>query len=323
VRAAGVRHLGDAVEVFDLPDPRGLRAGEILLEVRAAGVGNWDEFIRTGSWDTGPRPPMALGVAAAGYVTATGSPDGGGGDGGGDDGFGAGDRVTTHSVPLPEQGCWAEWLIVPVEHCAILPHGVSFDIGAALAVPALTADQVVTEALLTGPGQTVLVHGAGGVTGGMLVQLAAYRGATVIAAAGPGSAERIKARGAAHVLDYHQPGWPGQVRLLTGGGVDAAANAALSGAADAVQAVRDGGRLATITVGLPAAQRAITMLYVQVMPDGRRLGELARLAAEGVLTVAAVTPYPLDQAAAALAQARHGAHGAAVVLRPDRDEDGA
>jgi NADPH:quinone reductase-like Zn-dependent oxidoreductase len=110
MRAAGVRHLGDVVEVLDLPDPRGLRAGEILLEVRAAGVGNWDEFVRTGSWDTGPRPPMALGVAAAGHVAAAGSPAAGTGAGGfGTGGFGTGDRVTTHSVPLPEQGCWAEW----------------------------------------------------------------------------------------------------------------------------------------------------------------------------------------------------------------------
>ncbi len=313
MRAAGVRQVGGAVEFLELPGPRGLLADEILIEVSAAGIGNWDEFVRTGSWDTGARPPMALGVEAAGYVAAAGPSV---------HGIGTGDRVTTHSVPLREQGSWAEWFIIPAAHCAVLPRGVPFDVGAALPVPALTADQVMSGALETGPGQTVLVHGAGGATGGMLVQLAAHRGATVIATAGRDSAGRVAAMGAAHVLDYHQPDWAGQVRLLAGGGVDAAANAARSGAGDALKAVRDGGRLATITADLPGAERGITMFDVQVVPDGTRLDGLARLAAQGVLTFAAVTPYPLDQAAAALAQVRRGAHGGAVVLQTGRDEGG-
>lgn len=235
MRAAGVRQIGGAVELLELAEPRALRADEILLDVRACGVGNWDEFVRTGGWDTGIRPPMALGVEAAGVVAAVGTSAGG---------FKPGDRVTTHSVPLREQGSWAEWFIVPAEHCSVLPSGVPFDAGAALPVPALT----------------------------------------------------------------------GQVRQLTNGGVDAAANAARSGAGDAVQAVRDGGRLATITADPPAAERGITVREVQVVPGGARLGELARLAAQGVLTISSTRSYPLEQAGTALAQARHGAHGAAVVL---------
>ncbi len=307
MRAAGVRQLGGPVELLDLPGPRGLRADEVLIEVRAAGVGNWDEFVRTGGWDTGARPPMALGVEAAGLVAAVGDSV---------TAMAAGDRVTAHSVPLRDQGSWAEWFIAPAEHCAALPPGVQFDAGAALPVPALTADQVVSGALAVTAGQTVLVHGASGVTGGMLVQMAVHHGATVIATAGPESAGRIDAMGAAHVLDYHQPGWPAQARRLARGGVDAAANAARSGAADAVRAVRDGGRLATITADPPAAERGITVLDVQVVPDGARLGDLARLAAEGVLGIAGISAYPLEQAAEALAGARRGARGAAVVLRP-------
>ena len=67
--------------------------------------------------------------------------------------------------------------------------------------------------------------GVTGVTGGMLVQLAAHRGAKVIATAGADSAGRVSAIGADTVLDYHQRDWPEQVRALTGGGVDGAANA--------------------------------------------------------------------------------------------------
>jgi len=302
-----VRRFGGPVQVLDLPGPPGLRPDEVLIEVRACGTGNWDEFARTGDWDLGIRPPMALGVAAAGLVAAVGDQVGT---------VKAGDRVTAHSVPLRAQGAWAEQWVAAAGHAAVLPPGVSFDAAAALPVPALTAGQVIDDELGIHAGQTVLVHGAGGVTGGLLVQLAVHRGATVIATAGADSAGRVTALGAIAVLDYHEPDWPGRVRALTGGGVDAAANAARAGSAEAVRAVRDGGRLATITADLPAAGRGIAMRAVQVVPDGARLGRLAELLAQGVLTVSVGQRLPLERAAAALDQARHGAHGSAIVLRP-------
>ena len=122
--------------------------------------------------------------------------------------------------------------------------------------------------------------------------------------------------GAATVLDYHQANWPEQVRSLTNGGVEAAANAARSGAAETVKAVRDGGRLATITADPPAAERGITVLAVQVVPNGRRLGRLVQLLAQGTLTVSVGERFPLKQGAAALAHALRGSHGTAIVLRP-------
>ena len=306
MRAAGVRRFGGSVEILELRAPPGLRPDEILIDVRACGVGNWDEFARTGDWDLGARPPMALGVEAAGLVAAVGDQVAG---------VKAGDRVTAHSVPLRAQGAWAGQHVAAAGHVAVLPPGVSFDAVAALPVPALTADQAIGDALGVRAGQTVLVHGAGGVTGGMLVQLAAHRGATVLATAGADSARRVAAMGASIVLDYHEPDWPERVRVLTGGGADAAANAARAGSGEAVRAVRDSGRLATITADLPAAERDITMRAVQVVPDGRRLGGLVQLLAQGVLTVSVCDRFPLERAAAALAQARHGAHGSAIVLR--------
>jgi NADPH:quinone reductase-like Zn-dependent oxidoreductase len=70
---AGIRCTGGDVEMTDVPRPRPLAEDEVLIQVRAAGVGNWDEFVRTGGWDVGRRPPMALGVEAAGLVTAVGA----------------------------------------------------------------------------------------------------------------------------------------------------------------------------------------------------------------------------------------------------------
>jgi len=67
-----VRRFGGSVELLELPGAPGLRPDEVLIDVRACGVGNWDEFARTGDWDLGTRPPMALGVEAAGLVAAVG-----------------------------------------------------------------------------------------------------------------------------------------------------------------------------------------------------------------------------------------------------------
>jgi NADPH:quinone reductase-like Zn-dependent oxidoreductase len=307
VRAAGVRHFGDGVETLELPGPRTPRPDEVLLDVRACGMGNWDDIARTGGWDLGVRPPMALGVEASGVVAAVGDRV---------DGIKTGDRVTAHSLPLREQGAWAEQFIAAAEHVAVLPPGVTFDAAAAFAVPALTADQTIGDALQVRAGQTVLVNGSGGVTGGLLVQLAAYRGATVIATAGADSADLVTAMGAATVVDYHQPDWPERVRALTSGGVDAAANAARSGAAEAMRAVRDGSRLATITSDPPSAERGITVREVYVAPDGARLGGLVQRLAQGALTIRVGGQFALEQAAEALAQVRHGAHGSAIVLKP-------
>ena len=298
MRAAGVDRFSAEIRLLDLPEPSP-RPGEVLLRVRACGTGNWDEFVRTGGWDTGARPPMALGVEAAGVVEAVGADV---------RGLRPGDAVTTHSLPA---GSWAEKFIAAADHVAPVPSGVAMAVAAALPVPALTADQAL-DAVTVRPGETVLVHGAGGVTGGVLVALATRRGARVIATAS--RAGRPLALGAVQVLDYHEPDWPERVRSLTDGGVEAVVNAAPAGSADAVRAVRDGGRLATITADLPPAERGITLSDIVVAPDGARLARLVPLLAPDAVTVAA--SYPLAEAAAAMARLRQGTHGAAVVLEP-------
>ena len=73
MQVAGIRRIGDRVEIIEISELRPLAGDEVLLEVMAAGVGNWDEFVRTGGWDVGARPPMALGVEAAGTVMAAAS----------------------------------------------------------------------------------------------------------------------------------------------------------------------------------------------------------------------------------------------------------
>jgi NADPH:quinone reductase-like Zn-dependent oxidoreductase len=65
------------VQTLEVAEPRALREGEVLIEVEAAGVGNWDDIVRVGDWDVGRTPPMALGVEAAGIIAALGPGRGG------------------------------------------------------------------------------------------------------------------------------------------------------------------------------------------------------------------------------------------------------
>jgi NADPH:quinone reductase-like Zn-dependent oxidoreductase len=195
------------------------------------------------------------------------------------------------------------------------PASLSWEAAAAFPVPALTATQVIDGALAVRPDDLVLVNGGSGVTGSLLVGLAAARGAEVIATASPANHERLSRLGAAHLLDYHDPAWPEQARAI-GGGVSAAANAAPDGSRDAIRSVRPGGRLATITSDAPSEDRGIAISSVIVRPDGPLLGEMAELLASGTLDISVAAMFPLTDAAAALAAAVDGAGGGAVVLRP-------
>jgi NADPH:quinone reductase-like Zn-dependent oxidoreductase len=232
-------------------------------------------------------------------------------------GLAPGDQVLTHPVPLRHQGAWAQWLLAPAALVARKPAVVSWEAAAAFPVPALTADQVLTAAAPVPDGQWVLVHGAGGVTGGLTVQLAVVRGATVVATAGPSSAARVRGYGARVVLDYHDPDWPARVRDAApgGGGVGAAVNAAPGGAATALQAVASDGRLATITGDPPPPERGVEVTDVYVRADGARLAALVELLAHGLLSLHVAATRPLAEAATALQDAVAGrASGASVLM---------
>ena len=307
MQAAGIEAFGDEVRMLELAAPLSPTSDEVVLSVRAAGVGNWDEIVRIGDWDVGRRPPLALGVEAAGVVAAVGEDV---------SSLAPGDEVLTHPVPLRHQGAWAEWLVAPAAVVARKPAGVPWEVAAAFPVPALTADQVLTEAASGPAGEWVLVHGAGGVTGGLVVQLAVARGSTVVATAGPSSAARVRGYGAHVVLDYHDHHWPTHVRDQSPGGrgVGAAVNAARAGAATALQTVADNGRLATITGDPPPPVRGITVADVYVRADGARLADLVAALADGQLSLHVAATLPLTDAATALQSAVTGHAAGATVL---------
>ncbi len=97
-------------------------------------------------------------------------------------------------------------MISPASSVALRPRGVGWDVAAAFRVPALTAAQALERVAPT-RGNELLVHGAGRVTGGMIVQLGVSRCLRVIAPAGPSSTARVIRYGAATVLDRRDPAW--------------------------------------------------------------------------------------------------------------------
>jgi NADPH:quinone reductase-like Zn-dependent oxidoreductase len=307
MQAAGVEAFGGEVHVLELEAPASPGPDEVVISVHAAGVANWDEIVRVGDWDVGRRPPLALGVEAAGVVAAVGAEV---------TGLAPGDEVLTHPVPFRQQGTWAQRLLAPAALVARKPAVVAWEQAAAFPVPALTADQALAGAAPALDGQWVLVHGAGGVTGGLTAQLAVARGANVVATAGPSSAARVSGYGARVVLDYHDPHWPDRVREAApgGGGIGAAVNAAPGGAATALQAVAGDGRLATITGDPPPPERGVQVADIYVEADGARLGALAELLAQGLLSLHVAATRPLAQAAAALQDAIAGRASGAIVL---------
>jgi NADPH:quinone reductase-like Zn-dependent oxidoreductase len=138
----------------------------------------------------------------------------------------------------------------------------------------------------------------------------------VVATAGPSSAARIAAYGATVVLDYHDPEWPIRVREASPDrrGVGAAINAAPGGAALALQAVAERGRLVTITGDPPAPERGVAVADVYVQADGATLAALATALEQRLLSVHVAERLPLTDAAAALDGAVSGRPGAVVLV---------
>jgi NADPH:quinone reductase-like Zn-dependent oxidoreductase len=128
MRAAGIERFGGEVQMLELAAPQSLAPDEVVIAVRAAGVGNWDEIVRVGAWDVGSQPPLVLGVEAAGVVVTVGEEV---------TSMAPGDEVLTHRLPLRHQGTWAEWLVAPSALVARKPDAVP--VGACGRVPGARA----------------------------------------------------------------------------------------------------------------------------------------------------------------------------------------
>ncbi|MEM7051586.1 MAG: NADPH:quinone reductase [Acidobacteriota bacterium] len=211
MKALRVHRFGgpEVLQVDEVADPLPA-AGEVLIEVRAAGVNPVDTYVRSGTYERLPPLPYVPGGDAAGVVMAVGK---GVGD------FEAGDRVYTAggSQGLLTGAC-AERMVVRESQLRRLPQAASFAQGAALGVPWATAFRGLVQIGGGRSGETVFVHGASGSVGLAAVQIACARGLDVLGSAGtPEGLDLVRDAGASQAFDHTAEGYLAAVRQATGG----------------------------------------------------------------------------------------------------------
>ena len=204
-----------AVRIHETSGPQGLRvdtladpspvAGEVLVEVKAAGVNFPDVLLSYGKYQFKPPTPFIPGGEAAGVVRAVGS---------GVESVKAGDRVAFTGI----NGSFAELVTTPELATVKLPDEVSFDVGAATLLTYLTTYHALVDRAAIQKGDWLLVLGAAGGVGVSAIQLGKLLGARVIAAAS--TDEKIafcKEQGADDGINYAKEDLKERVKAITGG----------------------------------------------------------------------------------------------------------
>ncbi|HEX5331986.1 MAG TPA: NADP-dependent oxidoreductase [Cellulomonas sp.] len=285
--------------------------GEVLLDVRAAGVNPIDWKLYSGAFGTDPaRLPIRLGLEVAGVVMAVGP---------GVEDIPVGDHVIATGV----HGGYAEMVLVPAARLEPKPARISWAEAAGLLLTGSAAWHTL-EATGAGAGDVVLVHGASGSVGRFVVQLARLRGAQVVATASEATHADLRALGAVPVT--YGPGLADRVREATGalGPVTVAIDTV--GTEEAldvsVELVADRSRIATIAGFGHAGGLGIQLLGNGPGADpgtsirAAAIPHLVELAADRELLVAVAHTYPLEEVAQAHRDSIAGHARGKLVLLP-------
>jgi NADPH2:quinone reductase len=194
--------------IEELPDPQP-EAGDVLVNVKAAGINFPDILSIAGKYQIKTPPPFIPGNEAAGVVESVGADV---------TRFKPGDRV----IFTPTGGAFAERCLVSQNFCLPLPDGMSFEQGAGFTITYATSYHAFKQCTSLKEGETLLVLGAAGGVGITAVEIGKALGAKVIAAAS--SEEKLqfaREAGADETINYSEVSLRDAVKELTGGnGVD-------------------------------------------------------------------------------------------------------
>jgi NADPH2:quinone reductase len=190
--------------VRETPDPK-IGAGQLGVDVKAAGCNFFDILIVQGRYQVKPPFPFVPGGEIAGVVREIGP---------GVEGFSIGDRVLA-SAPM---GGYAERIAIPAAFAHRMPDAMSFEEGASFPIVYPTSYAGLVYRANLQPGETLLVHAAAGGVGVAAVQIGKALGATVIATAGGADKVRVALEaGADHGIDYSTEDFVLRVKELTRG----------------------------------------------------------------------------------------------------------
>jgi NADPH2:quinone reductase len=215
MKAIRVRTFGDpaVMTLEELGEPS-ISAGQVLVALKAAGVNPVDTYIRAGQYAALPALPYTPGADGAGIVEAVA---------GDVHEFAVGDRVyISGTVQGRAHGSYAQKAVCTPDQVHRLPGGVSFEQGAGLGVPYVTAWRALFEKGRAQAAETVLIHGASGAVGVGAAQMAAAAGLRVFGTAGTDRGRALAhAQGAHEVFDHTSGDYQKQIMEKTGGkGVD-------------------------------------------------------------------------------------------------------
>lgn len=309
----------EAYELRDLP-ARALKAGEVRVAIKAAGISYVDVLTAEGRYQVKPPLPFIPGSEAAGVVSETGE---------GVTGLSIGQRVSVSGWG----GLFAEEAVLPARMVRAMPDGLDFAEAAVFPVSYATAWHALVDRGQLRAGETLLVLGAGGATGYAAVQVGKHLGARVIASASTESKRALALAGGADVaVDARAEDWRDQVKAANGGRpVDVVFDPVGGDATDpAFRCLGWGGRhlvigfpggIAALRTNLPLLKGA-SLVGVDIRQFGELESERAeanraetyRLAAAGILRPAIARTFPLEQYREAMAAAASGALAGRVVL---------
>jgi NADPH2:quinone reductase len=323
MRAVVCHELGPldtlVVEERETPVPSD---GQVVVDVRAAGVNFVDGLLCQGRYQIKPPTPFVPGGEIAGLVSSVGP---------GVSGVAVGDTV----IGFTGFGGFADQVMLPALSLVPIPAAIDFGQAAALLQSYCTMLFTLTRRTTLTEGEWVLVLGAGGGIGLAAIDVATALGARVIAAASsPEKLEAARAMGAEATIAYEEEDLKARAREISGGGVDVVVDPVGGRHSEtALRATRHLGRFCVI--GFASGPIATVPLNQVLLnnrtvvgvdwggwtfkdPLGNRalIDELMAMVAEGRLHPTAPTSFPLEDAAAVMSGLIDRSIGGKAVLVP-------
>src|ERR687893_73365 len=267
-------------------DARSPTVGEALVRVEAAGVSFAEVQMLKGRYFNQPRFPFVPGYDLVGTVEEVGESA---------DVELIGQRVAA----LTETGAWADRVAIDTEKLVPVPEGVEPAEAVAVVTNGVTAWQMLHRAAKVRPGKTVVVHGASGGVGTLLVQLARLSGAEVIGTASASKHAGVRTLGALPI-DYRKEDVPTRVRQIAPDGVDAVFDhVGGAGLVDSWRMLRGGGT--PVSYGSASTLKGTGHRLRPYPPIFRRdLPTVLSLLAEGKIEARVAKRLPLERATEAL-----------------------